>query len=297
MRNLWKVSRKCMAVVSFIVFCMANMTFVVYGQSESLQNSELTLYLSQESIDTTREIFYRAVENGLCSLNENGTINLMSDDTETMFTDVEWDMLESYINSLNDIAEIGTIIINESFDIESLPSDEITELTLERDEEISAGEIESDNIYDDIFELETDDFGCMSISSTLPTLNAYAKATVNRKKVVSYLSTLSVQSPTSAWTNTVAWWVAKVKEGGSWDYKSVSGYSPYNKKWYAVQRYTTSVKTTEWFGNYNYGFTGSVLFTQSELLLASNAVNWGTSFCADDADDIAAVKQGYSESQ
>ena len=65
MRNLWKVSRKCMAVVSFIVFCMASMTFVVYGQSESLQNSELTLYLSQESIDTTREIFYRAVENGL----------------------------------------------------------------------------------------------------------------------------------------------------------------------------------------------------------------------------------------
>lgn len=85
-------------------------------------------------------------------------------------------------------------------------------------------------------------------------------------------------------------------EGGDWDYKVVPGYSPYYKEWTAVQRYTTSTKTSEWFGNYNYGFTGSYLFSLSTLLAGGDGVSLIFHHTMDDLQDKTDVTQGYNES-
>lgn len=98
-----------------------------------------------------------------------------------------------------------------------------------------------------------------------------------------------------AYSTTVGWWISKVQEGGAWDYKRVSGYKPWNKKWNAKQRWTTSVKTSEWFGNYNYGYTGHYLFTLNILLAGGDGVSLAFHHTFDDSQDKKDITQGYKE--
>ena len=136
--------------------------------------------------------------------------------------------------------------------------------------------------------------------SGLPKLNAYKIAQNNRNEIINFMNTILVSNPSqpaAATSATIGYWVGKVKTGGAWDYKNVKGFTPYNKKWNAVQRYTTSTKTSEWFGNYNYGFTGSVLFSKKILLAGGDAVSWVHNGETDSKEDKAAIKQGYNESK
>ncbi|WP_270165533.1 polymorphic toxin type 44 domain-containing protein [Paenibacillus sp. SYP-B4298] len=102
-----------------------------------------------------------------------------------------------------------------------------------------------------------------------------------------------------AFAATTALWIVRVKAGGIWDYKLQPGYSPYNKSWLTYTRYSEnpSVRTSEWFGNYNYGFTGRFLFSLNILYAGGDGAGliWGNGF--DDAGDKAAIKMGYDESE
>lgn len=99
--------------------------------------------------------------------------------------------------------------------------------------------------------------------------------------------------------STIQLWISKVQPNGPWDYKVVSGYAPYNKVLcltYGINNVKKNYhRTSEFMGNYNYGFTGRQLFPLSILKVGSNAVA-GNPFVKD-VDDYPAIEEGYNDAR
>lgn len=244
----------------------------------------------QQDVEELRDIHNHAIKAGLCTLRGN-MLEVNVDIAVLEISEEAAKKYSAFISSLNDIADLGVLTFNSDFSVSTLPAEEVTRIIYERDQAQQNTNMQSDNTFD-----EQNTIGNLGqLRRTPPILNAYSIAKSNWTQLINYYTAIAVTEPISAWTNAVAWWVAKVRPNGAWDYKTVSDYSPYNKLWCAVLKNTTSVKTTEWFGNYNYGFTGKVLFSQSELLNASKMVSYGYSGVPDSAEDQAAIKQGYNE--
>jgi len=93
----------------------------------------------------------------------------------------------------------------------------------------------------------------------------------------------------------VGYFVGNVQPGGPQDYK-VGSFGPYYRMWTMHLKYNSLVyDNSEFFGNYNYAITGSVLFRESALLAGSMAVSILKMRGFDDAKDISDIKKGYSE--
>ena len=106
------------------------------------------------------------------------------------------------------------------------------------------------------------------------------------------LRQIEISNPgASAWTGTVGYWISKVQEGGDWDYKNQPGYSPYSKTFCSYYDGTYHHITSEYIGNFNYGYTGSFLFTLDVLHFGSSAV---AGFDPADKSDWPAIDAGYS---
>lgn len=95
----------------------------------------------------------------------------------------------------------------------------------------------------------------------------------------------------NAWETTAVYWVNKVREKGDWDYKTQPGYSPWNKAFCAYYDGYYHHITSEYIGNFNYGYTGSYLFSLSVLHAGSYAVS---GFDAADIEDWPAIDDGYN---
>lgn len=116
----------------------------------------------------------------------------------------------------------------------------------------------------------------------------------NYNHIVSYFnSMLIVQITTGAldpYIATVAYWVNLVREDGAWDYKSSDKYGPYNKLLCTYYDGKSHHITSEYFGNFNYGYTGAFLFSLDVLHAGSYAVS---GFDPADQEDWPAIDDGY----
>lgn len=90
---------------------------------------------------------------------------------------------------------------------------------------------------------------------------------------------------------TIAYWVNKVKSGGDWDYKQVPGYAPYSKTFCTFYDGVNYHRTSEYIGNFNYGYTGKFLFPLPILYAGSFAV---AKFDPKDTDDWPAISDGFN---
>ncbi|WP_058300259.1 polymorphic toxin type 44 domain-containing protein [Gorillibacterium timonense] len=137
-----------------------------------------------------------------------------------------------------------------------------------------------------------------SLMSGPSILDAYHIALGNRDFIQSIYQSYSKfpGTPASAYIIASSVWVAKVRGGGEWDYKVQPGYAPHDKGWLAITRWGQSYRTSEWFGNYNYGFTGSFLFSLPILYSGGDGAGfiWGDGF--DSPEDRQAISQGFTES-
>lgn len=93
------------------------------------------------------------------------------------------------------------------------------------------------------------------------------------------------------WSTTVIYWVNKVREGGDWDYKRLEGFSPWDTEFYTYYDGYRHTVTSEYIGNFNYGYTGSYLFDLYTLYYGSYAVS---GFDAADVEDWPAITDGYN---
>ena len=131
-----------------------------------------------------------------------------------------------------------------------------------------------------------------------PSLNVGAMCFDNYNELEEYYDMcvqVSIISPDfDPYLATAGYWVGKVREGGDWDYKSQPGFSPYDKMFCcSYGGLTKQHRTSEWLGNYNYGYTGSFLFSLGILHFGSSAV---AGFDPADEEDWPAIDEGYYDS-
>ena len=83
----------------------------------------------------------------------------------------------------------------------------------------------------------------------------------NYNQIKDIFTISSYSSWSDAYGTTVGYWVGKVRGGGDWDYKSTNEYRPSSKIFCSYYDGTYHHITSEYMGNYNYGYTGSYLFS------------------------------------
>ncbi len=112
-----------------------------------------------------------------------------------------------------------------------------------------------------------------------------------------YQSTMAY-APESAWMSTVTIWVNRVREEGIWDYKySEDDENHYKDEYYCTYGLNDSKvgnRTTEFIGNYNYGYTGRILFSLPDLKRASEIVAGAPEL---DVDDQPIIEEGFYDSR
>lgn len=94
----------------------------------------------------------------------------------------------------------------------------------------------------------------------------------------------------SPWGATVGFWISKVEPGGDWDYKVQPGFAPYNSMFCCYFDSNFNHVTSEYIGNFNYGYTGSYLFDLDTLHWGSSAVS---GFDPADVSDWPAIDAGF----
>lgn len=315
----------CCLLITIVLFVSSFTNFAYADTKDTAGDTQVppTIY-SQDEINKIREIHNQVVKQELITLNSDGTITVNADCSKLGVTE---DIYEKYIQSvedINDIIGLGVATFDKNFKLNVISKDAAVKVISERDKKRRQEGIISNNKFDtnrsigysgklgsnfkntDVssasnklasFQLGTvqSSFIQLNTSTIIANLFAYTIATRNYWTLEDYFSALYVYSPMSACVMTIAYWISKVQEGGDWDYKVVDGYAPYYTQWNAVQRYTTSIKTSEWFGNYNYGFTGRYLFSLSILLAGGDTVSLVFNHAIDDTQDRTDITQGYNE--
>lgn len=94
----------------------------------------------------------------------------------------------------------------------------------------------------------------------------------------------------SPWGATVGFWISKVEPNGDWDYKTQPGFSPWYTQFCSYFDGNFQHITSEYIGNFNYGYTGSYLFSLDMLHFGSSAVS---GFDPADEADWPAIDAGY----
>lgn len=111
--------------------------------------------------------------------------------------------------------------------------------------------------------------------------------------------TMAKLNPDKAFTAAVGYWVGKVREDGEWDYKRHPNFAPYDRVFCCTYGLNNSKKsyhlTSEFIGNYNYGYTGSILFNLD--ILISGSITAAKFDFKKDAADHPAIKEGYADAK
>lgn len=148
-----------------------------------------------------------------------------------------------------------------------------------------------------------------AIPDAPPSKNIKNLVIANRNNLESFLSSqksLVKWGGGDPYTATIGYFVGKVKPRGSWDYKTVSGYAPWYKKFLGTFFDGTQVIDSAYIGNYNYGYPGELLFSKKDLLAAGDGVSIITTFMTniqkgqfkaslDSEGDKAPVRRGFDK--
>lgn len=223
-------------------------------------------------------------EGGYLLANENGLLVIVEDNPYTTYP--KYDEFIDIINMCN-----GLVL------------DEVLEVDREKIELSTVSTYDADSAKLEFERNMEEKLSSYSVDTTVNprsaahgcsynTLNLLSLCENNYQTIVSNYNTmvdLQVYNPSiDPWVSTVGFWVGHVVEGGQWDYKSLSGYVGKTFCCYFDGGYHDV--TSEYIGNFNYGYTGSFLFTLGVLLEGSAAVGGGKEV---DQHDWPAINAGY----
>lgn len=136
----------------------------------------------------------------------------------------------------------------------------------------------------------------VSYAAATKTIWVYGICNENKneiKDLLRFYLEVSPSNPTGAYSNAVSAWVSRVRPGGVWDYKLVSGYANFllSDIPTAYQRLISGTFSAEYFGNFNYAYTGEYLFSR-QVLIAGSIAAAGFSI-KKDQHDWPAINAGY----
>lgn len=299
------------AVLCIVIFTLLFPIFTINSggmvSANNLETADLMRELTSEQEAERvqlQELHKKIVELKQASLNEQGQIEVHASHDELSIDKVLYDKYLQRIERSNYLVSVGGVYYNENLELVFMTQEEAVNDIFKKDQE----KMKRDNFY-----VRSDEWRSGGVGSsfdispftskfaplnTPPVLSAYHVALANKKELQDfYIVTLYIEgSGVIATAQTTALWIARVMPNGSWDYKVQPGYTPYNKTWLAITRFGQAYRTSEWFGNYNYGFTGRFLFSLNVLYAGGDGAGliWGNGF--DNKEDKDAIKMGYDES-
>lgn len=236
----------------------------------------LQSYAFADELDTVDQVFQKAVELELLTLKE-GKVEFIGNLEELTFKQQLQNEFQEKIQSINSLSEGGFVKVDSNFEVILATPSEIEEI-----------------VYNAGPEFVYDGGTLYGVDNGLPSINLKSLVQTNRAEVEKFYNDVMKISPTSGYTSTVGYFVGKVREGGSWDYKVQPGYRYWYKEWNAYTYSGTKVINTEYIGNYNYAYVGEFLFSKSVLLLGGGAVGVGVGQ-PEDAKDREAITQGFND--
>lgn len=256
-------------------------------------------------ITTTEELQIQLKESNLVDVDASGHIFLKQDINALDINKVLVSEYLELLNLINEQVDIGTISFDENLKVEPESKEEIAEIIYEYDkkhpEEALFVPENEPSITKGAFSIEENNDNtkmyAITASSSKPYLNARELVESNRRSLKSYLKSQLTFNGQYAMINTIGWWVGKVRPGGSWDYKVVSGYKPWNKE-FTMQFYSgVETRNSKWLGNYNYGYTGEELFSLSTLLKGGSAVSYALNFTPDTKAVKNVITRGFNNAR
>lgn len=237
----------------------------------------------EQEIYEDRNEYLQLKSDGKIEVSEDGKMTITSS------ANVSVSLMES-IGDVNKMIDIGLVTYQQNEYI--CPLEEIAKT----DSFIITEDDNADFSHDSAYPITPYAEVC---SCTYSPLGLGAMVKRNTQEIRNCFLSMAKINPTQALPAAMGLWVGKVREGGEWDYKVKPGYSPYSKKFCCTYGKNNSKKfyhlTSEYIGNYNYGYTGSILFKLDALKLGSGAAA-GFDFDKDSAD-YPAITEGYNDAK
>ncbi|AYV67614.1 MULTISPECIES: polymorphic toxin type 44 domain-containing protein [Bacillota] len=224
---------------------------------------------NSNEVKTIEELHNMLLNKELISLNDDKKLIISQDANNLEIDSSLFDDYKKRIESANFAVGEGIAWYDENLQITFLPDEEITE-----------------KVYQN-YQIEKS----LGLSGPISTM-----ATVLDVKTMMDKNYRAVNSINTVGRVTIAraYWVGKVREGGAWDYKVVKGFSPWYKTFSMVlPNGSTETHNSKWLGNYNYGYTGRVVFNKTVLLIGGDLVGLGKNQKPDDAQAKDAIRRGY----
>ncbi|MCH3987069.1 MAG: polymorphic toxin type 44 domain-containing protein [Lachnospiraceae bacterium] len=255
--------KKFISFVSAIIICLFSTTTVFANTSS---------YISK-STDNFASTWKYLKEEGYLSVNEAGFIELSSDYLSQQPSKNNY--FVEIINVCNESIRLGILTI--------CKDDFIISSTIHPQSE---PKLKSNYISPPILR-RNGAHGC-----SYQSLDLISMCSNNYNKIISYYNTMEELSKAepdiSPWGATAAFWIHKVKEHGEWDYKEREEFKDGTFCSYFDGNFQHI--SAEYIGNFNYGYTGSFLFSINTLLAGSFTVG---GFSPADFDDWPAIRSGY----
>lgn len=256
----------------------------IYEAVENLSSDELMSYLyslpeARSRENTTYDQYYvdcwnELIQSNSVYLDSEGHFAL--EDTAA----VQYALLAEAMESWNLAIDLGILAVD--YETMSLYTPEITGDVLDN---VSSGIM---TMSEDIVPYASA-HGCGN-----EVWDVEATAAENYKTIKDFYNNMIIASlvapQVNPWLSTATYWVGYVREGGAWDYKRIEGYKNtifccmYGGK-------SNQDHHVAWVGNYNYGYTGKVLFDLTTLHFGSSAV--GGFDKKDEIEDWPAIDEGY----
>lgn len=244
---------------------------------------------SPQPINSVKELHEFVVQNGFASLNDRGQIVINADANKLGVSEELYKDYVSDMNSVNAGVETGGLEFDDNLQIHVLTENEMI--------------IEFTNNNKNLIVEENGNLIQPFGDPGGPALrNVYSLAQSNRNTLETFYQSVIDSGkyqphPPDAYSASVSYFVAKVRPGGDWDYKVVSGYGPwYNEYTCVFKNNVREVQNAAYIGNYNYGYVGRFLFSLNVLLAGGDGVSIVTGKKPDGEDDKAPIRRGYNES-
>lgn len=270
-----------------IITIVLVLALLLSGSSLAVSNNIDSISCISELVDLWKE----AKDKQIVFLNEEGKLELRRNFYDRM------EKLSLFISMWNEGIEAGIYSVDEDT-LEISCTDLVNNLNVSEDlkspiMKSASGGFILENVFQSAAVIPASTYHC-----NLPDVDLIGLCEMNYNNLVSYynaavlIKELDPGNAADPYQSTVTYFIIKVRPYGDWDYKRLPGYSPYDKEFCTQLNSSFQHITSEFIGNFNYGYTGSFLFSLDILLAGSYVVSGFNP--ADEMDDWPVIEEGYS---
>lgn len=246
---------------------------------------------AKETVTVPDDLFKKSLQKGLLDLDSEGLLISNNKKVSKLSTSSkDYNDYKETVESLNFLVENDIVNIENDLSITMLSSEEISDLVFKKYQE------NPDEENPELLNAATTKtkINLLAVDNGLSSINLKSIVEKNRDELEKIYTSMLKTNPKGAYSGAVGYFVGKVRENGAWDYKVKSGYKPWYKEFNAATYDGKKVINSEYIGNYNYGYTGELLFSKKILLIGGATVGAGTR-TPEDEKDRNTITKGFND--